>query len=576
MRSANEYSECGNPLGFNFGTFGAIKPKLSASVNNQCGKWTVTAHDTGDVNTGIRYIEIVNYAKGSYVNAITPATNVRFPILADSVNKGEIVLPGTDKEYTFEVDPINPADPANATIEIYDNSGASLLVNLSKAPSTTSSASGGLTQPVANVNSFTYSQTKVGTSNCGSVVITNPQVTGAQDFNVNHIALGKDTAFKFQTQYADSLKIKPGSNMTITVCFTPHDTAIALDTITITGDCGNQFKYILQGTGVSGLISASDYTFAETAQGDKTCVTGTIKNTGTLPFTLKGGVFSDPTDFSFDAGFLAALPKTLNPGDSINPIVCFNPQDKDSHNATLMWTTDISPSLDSKMKGVSLLIGKGYNASVVWSPSSLTMALDTIQGQTEQTLRTYLANHGATKKIVVQSILLTSGDSADFRLAGFEYGLPITPFTLSAGDSAWVDVKFKPDLSRGYVKRSSYLTVNYTLEGSSSNQFDAAPLSGTFTGTQDAVISAPEGSNELRGFIEGTRLMMLLPSDIQNKFDCEVYDLLGRKIAGETNLDVIEGTIYAWMSVGKLPEGVYIVRITSAGKQWNCKVVNAE
>jgi hypothetical protein len=104
----------------------------------------------------------------------------------------------------------------------------------------------------------------------------------------------------------------------------------------------------------------------------------------------------------------------------------------------------------------------------------------------------------------------------------------------------------------------------------------AAQVTGIFNGTNSAVMQAPETSNNFRAYIDGNRLMMLLPSDIQTKFDCAVYDLLGRKIVSEDNLDVIEGATYAWASVGKLPDGVYIVRITSAGKQWNCKVVNAE
>ncbi|HYM19400.1 MAG TPA: choice-of-anchor D domain-containing protein [Candidatus Kapabacteria bacterium] len=571
--SANDYSEYGNPLGINYGEFGTIKPKLAASEVNQCGKWIVSVHDTGDANTGIRYVEIVNYPKNSYVTPITPSVNARFDPSVDSVNKGEIVLPGTDKEYSFTVEPVNPADPMTAVIEVYDNSGTSLLVNLTAAPSTTLSASGGLTQ-MTQKTTFSYASTQVGTSNCGAIVITNPSGTGARDFTINGLAIKGDSAMKFQSAITTPTAVKPGTNLSLNICFSPRDTSSLTDTVILTGECGNLFKYIIQGKGASGLINATDYTFAETAQGDKTCVTGAIKNTGSLPFILQGATLSDSSNFSIDAAFLSTLPVTISPGDSITATVCFNPTDKDSHTGTLTWKTNIPHTLDSRMKSVSILNGKGYNAGVVWSPSPTTMSVDTSKGQTNATTRVYLANRGTSKRIIVNSISITGGDSTSFTITNASYGLPITfPFTLNTQDSFWVDVQFKPDTTKGYAPRNSYINSTYTLEGSTLGQFVISPLVGNFFGSAGVAATTEQPAFEAN--LYGTRLVMFMPSGVGSTVDCSVFDLLGRKVGGENNLDVIEGSGVG-LTVGNLPTGVYIVRISSGGKQWSTKIMSFE
>jgi hypothetical protein len=560
----NDVFEYASPLGMAYGLFGAIKPKLSATITNECsGKWNVCVHDSGNSKSGIRYVELLNYQKNTYVNSLHAAYNIAFDPLIDSMAKGEIVLPGTDTVYCFSLAPINSSDTSYATLEVYDNSGASLLIDLSKKVSLTSTVSGLITQLSANI--FSYSLVPVATSHCGTISLSVPATTGARDFMIAGISIqGDSNHFKLQAPIATPLTIKPGSSLPISVCFTPGDTALTQATLLLASDCGSVLKYTLQGRGQSGLIRANDYTFAETAQGDKTCVSGVIKNTGSLPFKLLGSQLSDSANFSIDPGFLATLPQTIAPGDSVNPIVCFNPQDKDSHTGTLTWVTDIATSLDARMKRISLLNGKGYNAGVEWDPLQLQILVDTGKSQTESTGRIYLANHGTTKKIDVQKFSISGPDSAEFAVSKNEFGFD-PPFSVNIADSLWLDVKFTPDFSKGSTVRSAYLNVIYNVDGSGANQFSAVPLFGSFTSTTTGSVEQHTQNTLCRAYISSRRLLLFLPTDCSGRFECSVYDLLGRNIFSSNDIAYGRPLIY---ELGNIPDGMYIVRITNGVSEW--------
>ncbi|MBS1903628.1 MAG: T9SS type A sorting domain-containing protein [Bacteroidetes bacterium] len=576
--NANDYYSYGNPLGFNYGEFGTTPAKLTSVVKDNCGKWDVTINDSGDTHAGIRYIEIVNYPKATYSMAITPSVNVQFDVSLDSLNKGEIILDGTQKSYTFTVQPTVPSSAATATIEVYDNSGASLLVNLSKAPSVTAAGSGQLSS--VSGNTYTYGLAPCGVNACGAIVLTNPGGAGARDFVVTRPKLTGDTAhFKFASAQPDTIRIAPGSNASIPVCFNPADTAATQCSLILTGDCGSTFTYVLQGHGASGLLQATDLNFAETDMGDTKCDVVKLKNVGTLPLTLHWPVLSDSTDFSVDPAFLATLPVTIKAGDSISVNVCFNPKDHDSHSATLYWKSDIVPALDSKMKAFSLLSGKGYNAGVEWAPTVIAMTADSTKGTPEATVRIYLANRGTSKRILVNSVQLSGPDVSEFSITGNEYGVdPISNFYINYSDSMWLDLKWHPDVTRAYTNRSAFITVNYDVENSGTKgALVIAPINGSFSGSPDGVYrSASDAVRSMVAVIAGRQLTVWVPSEV-NAAECglEVYDLLGRVVSAESHVGISQGSAAIRTFLPELPEGTYIVRMTVGSKVYSCVAMQA-
>jgi hypothetical protein len=286
---------------------------------------------------------------------------------------------------------------------------------------------------------------------------------------------------------------------------------------------------------------------------------------------LQGGLLSDAINFSIDAGFLATLPKTINPGDSINPLICFNPQDQDSHTGTLTWKTDIPSSLDSRMKTISLLNGKGYNAGVEWLPTQLTMVIDTGKAMTQVTNRVYLANHGTTKKVNIQSFYISGPDSSEFAVAQNEFGFD-PPFSINTSDSLWLDVRFKPDMSNGSAVRSAYLNVNYTLEGSGATQSAVEPVFGSFTSTTTGSVTERSGQSAVRAFLVNGRLVLFLPDNCQGHLECTMYDVLGRKVFSGS---AMAAGVPVSLQLGWLPEGLYIVHITNGSSLWSVRVIQS-
>lgn len=573
--SANDYYSYGNPLGFNYGEFGTTKATLTSSVKDNCGKWEVTINDSGDTHAGIRYIEIVNYPKASYASQITPSVNVQFDASVDSLGKGEIVLDGTNKTYTFTVQPTVPSSAASATIEVYDNSGASLLINLSKAPSVTAAGSGQLTS--VSGNNYTFGPTPCDASGCGAIVLTNPAGTGARDFVINNLSIQGDTAhFKFSGAVGPfPISIHPGSNLSIPVCFSPSDTTSTQCSLLITGECSNTFTYVLLGRGVSGLLQASDLSFSETDSGDKTCDVVHIKNVGTLDAVLHWPVLTDSVNFSIDPAFLAKLPVTIKAGDSTTVSVCFNPKDHDSHTATLYWKSNIRTTLEPKMKAFSLLKGKGYNAGVEWSPAVITINADSTQSSPTTTLRIHLANHGTVKGVQVNSLTLSGPDQSEFAILGNEFGPD--QFPLAAGDSVWVDVKWHPDMTRPFTTRSAFITANYDVDNSGTKgALAVSSISGVFTGDAGVFQVPASDAHTVVAVIEGQVLTIWLPGDVTtNSCSIEVYDLLGRIVFTEPDQMISQGSAAVRLLLPKLPSGTYVVRMTAGSNVYSTVAITA-
>lgn len=560
--SANDYYSYGNPLGFNYGEFGSAPVSLTSSVKDNCGKWEVTITDTGDSHAGIRYIEIVNYPKATYTASITPSVNVQFDPVVDSLGKGEIVLDGTNKTYTFTVQPTVPSSAASATIEVYDNSGASLLVNLSKAPSISVASAGQLA--VVTGNTYSYGPTPCDSSHCGGLVLSNPTATGARDFTVHHPKILGDTAhFKFSKSLPDSISIAPGSSYTFPVCFSPSDTTTTECSVVLTGDCGAQYTYALQGRGVSGLLKATDLNFSETNSGDKKCDVVHLKNVGTLPIILGRPVLSDSVNFSVDPVFIASLPVTIKPGDSLLVTVCFNPTDLETHSSTLNWASNIRPTLEPLMKSTSYLTGKGYNAGVEWAPTNILITADSTLPAPQTTLRVYLANRGTSKAVFVNFLQLSGPDSAEFSIVGNEYGLD--QFKLNFADSVWVDLLWRPDMNLPFIDRSMTITCNYDVENSGTKgAFVLGEITGHFTSVNGVSQSASASNSPLRAEILGRNLSLQLPSDqLTASCDVEVYDLLGRVVAAGRNVQVDMANAKARMTLPILADGTYVVRVTA-------------
>ncbi|MBS1903629.1 MAG: IgGFc-binding protein [Bacteroidetes bacterium] len=527
-----------NPLGLSYGEFGTMRPKMSATVSDECGYWAVCVRDSGNDRTGIRYVDLLNYPKNTYTSNIPVSVNARFDASVDPIGKNEILLPGTDGEFCFRVERVNPADTSAAAVEVFDNSGSSLLIQLRSSAALTASSSGQLT--ALSKTSFSFGTTSVDSPRCGILNIAIPSGLGAHEQVISSISIvGDTTHFRFSgTGPSLPISIVPGTPLQLPICFYPDDTIPISTTVKLGGACDAKFKYTISGQGASGVLHATDVQFPLTDSGDRNCGIVTLSNTGNRPLILQTlPVLSDTVNFRIDSAFLASLPITVAPFDSTTVQICFQPIDGDSHTATVHWHTNLTRAMEGRSKEISLLTGKGYSPEVEWSPGSLRLTADSLLVAPTATGRIYLANRGATKRILVHSIALSGLDSSEFSIVGNEYGVdPLSNFYIASADSMWLDILFHPNVSvpypGRYADRSTYLMCTYDVEGrGTSNALVVAPLTGRFDHITDNVHFRSDDALSLNVFQDGSSVVLELPDGIENQ-DCsvEIHDVLGREV----------------------------------------------
>ncbi len=576
------------PIGFISGKTG--NTNITANVDTLCAKWRICAHVRGKNKPGIKQITILDDPNGDVVRPGRQFHNVFFDPAVDPDNTRELNLPGNDSDYCVDIYVKNPLDTAYCPLYIVDNNGNSKLVELRY--------NGGKLQLVIKPNfpngtdSIIFPTTGIGEEVCATLYYINsgdsangdPNIyiessdlkKGTVGFTVTKTEPGLPTALSPRNK---TNRKNGGDTLAITVCFNPKDTAVHIDTLLFTTACVKA-PVTLIGPGGTPLIYATDHNFGSVAVGDSKCDTISVKNVGNLPFTLTNNfLLHNSVDFSIMPSSLALLPKVLNPGDSIVLSFCFSPTAVGAISTTVDYLTDIKAPYTENIKPFTTLSGKSVVLGVDWDRPKINIYADSTVVPVVGIRRVNLLNT-TTGKTYVTKVRIIGTDSSEFELGLNGQGYqPLEKFYMQPNTSLWVDIKFKPDMTKPEPARSArrfatlravyYQNLSGTIIDSTEME-----LVGGFDSTLLSVRSKTHSiATQLSASVAGNQLIVGIPSDVEPPFNVELYDLLGRKVMNWDNEAIDASEDRLSMKLPPLSAGIYVVRLKYGATQLSVKVM---
>jgi hypothetical protein len=319
---------------------------------------------------------------------------------------------------------------------------------------------------VGSSNTLTVTATNSGTA---SVTITGAEAS-ASEFSLSAPSL--------------PLTVSAGQSATLSVVFTPSAAVNVTGTISISSNASEGTLTVsLSGTGIAPgqlVANPSSMNFGAVLLGGTQTKSAVLTNAGGANVTISQATVSG-ADFQLSG---LSLPLTLNPGQSADVAVTFNPQSGGVQIGTISLTVSLSGSASqvhlraARSNGSSFnkprrmsagsdtvtisLAGSGTTAGQL-STNPTSLGFTNVEVDTSQSQSVTLSNPGGSTVLVTQASVTGSG----FSLSGLNL-----PLTLTAGQSTTFNVLFAPQVA-GTVSGNIVLTSN------ASNPTLNLPLSGT-------------------------------------------------------------------------------------------------
>ena len=353
-------------------------------------------------------------------------------------------------------------------------------------------------------SSLSFGSVVVGNSNTLTVTATNSGTASVT------ISSAKPSAPEFSLG-APSLPVTvaAGKSVTLSVAFTPSAAGNVTGTIPISSTASNAVLAVsLSGTGLAPgqlVASPSSVSFGAVLLGSTQTKSAALTNSGGSTVTISQATVSSG---NFQVSGLS-LPLTLNPGQSTDVAVTFDPQSSGAQTGSITLTTSASMSAPQVRFLVTAFHSSTFSSSRRMSAGSntVTIALSgsgTTPGQlsvvpttvsfvnvevgTNQSQSVILTNSGGSSVSVTQALASGSGFSVS--------GLTL-PLTLTAGQSASFNVLFTPQAAGtvsgnvAFTSNASSSTLNLPLSGAA-----LAPGSLTVSPTSVAFGSVQVGSSQ--------------------------------------------------------------------------------
>ncbi|HXZ40196.1 MAG TPA: choice-of-anchor D domain-containing protein [Terriglobales bacterium] len=353
-------------------------------------------------------------------------------------------------------------------------------------------------------SSLSFGSVVVGNSNTLTVTATNSGTASVT------ISSAKPSAPEFSLS-APSLPVTvaAGKSVTLSVAFTPSAAGNATGTIPISSTASNAVVAVsLSGTGLAPgqlVASPSSVSFGAVLLGSTQTKSAALTNSGGSTVTISQATVSGG---NFQVSGLS-LPLTLNPGQSTDVAVTFDPQSSGAQTGSITLTTSASMSAPQVRFLVTGFHSSTFSSSHRMSASNNTVTISlsgsgTTPGQlsvapttvsfvnvevgTNQSQSVTLTNSGGSSVSVTQALASGSGFSVS--------GLTL-PLTLTAGQSASFNVLFTPQAAGtvsgnvAFTSNASSSTLNLPLSGAA-----LAPGSLTVSPTSVAFGSVQVGSSQ--------------------------------------------------------------------------------
>ena len=413
-----------------------------------------------------------------------------------------------------------------------------------------------------------YPKIKVGEEVCSTLVYINTDKAGGKSIAVNSLLLRKnDGHFKIDSvSPVTPMNLKPGDTLKVTICFKPTDTLEYDDSIVIKTDCFDASLPIVGSAGTP-LIYATDIDFGDVVVGGKKCLDLTVSNRGSLPFTLtKNWLLHDTSVFSMDLITAGYLPFILQPGKAITMTFCYSPKSLRPDSTTVDWVTDIEQPFTNKIKSWSYLKGNPIKPFVRWDREKAFFIPDSAAGVDSVILRVNLLN-GSTATATIRNVFIAGSTASEFYILDNQRNGnsgPFGNFNMKVGDTIWVDVVFKPDLTKPYPERYANridsLVATYMSPETHSDDAAYLTLIGTWN-KSDVKLNAVKPSFSIHpNPVTGNSVVISFTSPQQNRSDLQIFDLLGKEVY---KIHLEQGITQIEIPIRNLPKGLYFARLVS-------------
>jgi len=335
----------------------------------------------------------------------------------------KIISAGQSAPLTVTFSPTT-AGAASGSLSIISNDPTNPTLAVPLTGQGTTAATGQLT---ASSTSLSFGSVGIGSVSTQQIAITN---TGNAPVQISKIT--PSGAGFTVTGLTAPATLDPSGSATLGVNFAPTQAGSATGSIVITSNANRSPMTItLNGTGTeAGLsVTPTSFNFGSIVEGQTKSQSFTVKNTGTAYVTI-AQIAANGSGFSV---FGLATPATLAAGQSATFNALFAPGAAGNLSGSVVITSN-TPNSPNTVP----LSGTGTAASVTLSsnPTSVSFSAVTVGSSGSKTVT--IANTGNT----ALTISRVSVNAKDFSATGIT-----TPQTLNAGQSAALNVSFKPSAS---------------------------------------------------------------------------------------------------------------------------------
>ncbi len=311
----------------------------------------------------------------------------------------------------------------------------------------------------------------------------------------------------------------------------------------------------------SGLVSTvhnDSLIFNPTALGTTNCSKITYTNVSDSDFIITSiDIPSNTSNFNLTSN-LPVLPLTLHAKDSISFTFCFTPTTINLTSTLFTFHTDCGAPV------VNHLIG--YGASGLLYASDITFyGVDSGQTVCEPVI---LKNIGLLPLVLEKDPIIS--DTLHFTISSnFLSNLPIT---LQPGVEITVNVCYK---ANNNYSDTAFIQWKTNIPSSLDGQMKTiSKLIGTSGGLDVGIVTIHSAiSEKLEAYTIGTQLHLIVPNDMPALYECDLYDLLGRKVMSWDNTSTQVRPQEMLLPLPRLGSGMYIVRLKYGTKQLSGKVL---